>query len=226
MRPTQRYLAILGDLVDSRAVADRTELQNRLRGSLRRFAEQPPVREALAAGPEITAGDEFQVLLNGDPVAAGPAAVHYLSRLTEDLRPVSVTFGLGLGALATELGPPVRELDGPCFHRAREALTQARKRSVWARVAGLPPDTEAAVNFVLRTIGQARAGWTDRQFEVIRTRRTLPLQKDVAERLSVNPSVVSEVLRAARHDEVLEGDRVVASLLNRALRPQESFHDE
>jgi hypothetical protein len=44
----------------------------------------------------------------------------------------------------------------------------------------------------------------------------------VANDLGVSPSVISEVLRSARHDAVLEADEAVAILLDRALSPQDA----
>jgi predicted transcriptional regulator len=86
---------------------------------------------------------------------------------------------------------------------------------------------EQAANSILRLAGDIRASWTDRQVEVIRKRRTLPrkLQKDLAQELGVSPSVVSEVLRAARYEAVREAEEVVVILLNRAAAP-ESFRPD
>jgi hypothetical protein len=226
MRPTERFLAILGDVVGSREVPDRAELQGRLRGTLRRVKAQAPWRQVLTAGPEINAGDELQVLLRVDPAnLPGTAAVSFLTQLTEDLRPVRVVFGLGLGALSTGLqgtagAIDVRELDGPCFHRARKSLETAKREGRWAVISGMPRAFQLAANSILRLTGDIRAGWTDRQFQVIRVRRTLPLQKDVARELDVSPSVISEVLSTARHDAVCEAEEAVVVLLNRSASPK------
>ncbi|MBZ0266598.1 hypothetical protein K8I85_00445, partial [bacterium] len=163
----------------------------------------------------------------------GHAALSILDRLSDVLRPHRIAFGLGLGTLTTGLGGPVRELDGSCFHQARRALEKAKRDGRWAVISGMADETgdpaedvaspasafERAANAILRLSGDIRAGWTDRQVEVIRQRRTTPLQKDVAQRLGVSPSVISEVLRAARHDAVREAEHAVEVLLNRAASP-------
>jgi hypothetical protein len=218
-----QYLAILGDLVGSREVPDRAQVQSRLRGTLRRVRREAGLHRVRVAGPEITAGDEFQVLLKvTETQLPGRAAVSFVTQVTEDLRPVRVAFGLGLGTLSTTLEGPIRELDGPCFHHARQALTFARRKGRWAAVSGMPSGVHEAANSILRLTGDIRVAWTDRQAEVIRVRRTWPLQKDVARELGVSESVVSEVLQAARHDAVQEAEEALVLLLNRTASP-ESF---
>jgi transcriptional regulator len=73
------------------------------------------------------------------------------------------------------------------------------------------------VTAILRLTGDLRAAWTDRQCEIVRIRRTTPLQKDVAERLGVSPSVVCEVLRAARHDAIQEAEEAARVILDRLI---------
>jgi hypothetical protein len=115
----------------------------------------------------------------------------------------------------------VRELDGPCFHHAREALGTAKSSGRWALISGVPGPFQLAINSILRLTGEIRAGWTDRQVEVVRARRTRPLQKDIAHDLGVHPSVISGILSAAQHDAVCEAEDAVAALLNRAVHPDE-----
>jgi hypothetical protein len=144
----------------------------------------------------------------------------YLVELTEDL-PVQCLFGIGLGTLSTPPKAPIGELDGPCFHRAREALEQAKRDGRWAVVAGVPAVEAGIANAILRITGSIRETWTERQKEIIRVRRKTPLQKDVARKLKVSPSVISEALSAARHDAILETDAAVAAILDRVVESDE-----
>jgi SatD family (SatD) len=242
----ETYLAILGDVVGSRHVEDREELRIKLRHGLRVIEGQPWLSSALAApstppavvtDPEISAGDEIQVLLRVEARRLpGAAAVGILDRLTDSLRPHRMAFGLGLGTLSTKSSGPVQQLDGSCFHRARLALGRAKREQRWAVVVASDADSpdpgnpvtafEGAANAILRLTGEIRAGWTDRQIQVMRrfpvAAAASPLQKDVAEELGVSPSVISEMLRAARRDAVREAEHAVAVMLNRAASP-ESF---
>ena len=204
------YLAIIGDLGKSRQFEDRGRLQSLMREAIEGAASHPSVRDAVAASPEITRGDEFQILLRR---RSGVAAVSFITRLTERL-PVPVSFGLGLGALSMELGGPVRELDGPCFHRARSAVELAKKKDRWAVLIGLPTGIQEGTNALLRLSGDIRRNWTARQKKVIERMTYHSRQKDLADELDVVPSVVSEVLSAARYDAVQQADEAVTLLID------------
>lgn len=231
MSRIRTYIAVIGDLVDSRGVRDRAALQRELRQALRGFKRPQPFGALLAAGPEITAGDEFQLLVRADEhkVPGGPI-VTYLAQLTEDLQ-IDVAFGIGFGTLATPLRDSIAELDGSCFHRAREALEGAKHEGRWAKVVtgDNPAELDAklmhrrqvtnAVNAILRLSGDIRRAWTERQREVVRIRRSAGLQKDIATELQVSRSVVSEVLAAARVDAVEEAERAASAFLSWIANP-------
>ncbi|MEZ5063307.1 MAG: SatD family protein [bacterium] len=226
MSRSETYFAVIGDLVASRESADRPRLQERLRAILGEVGPALADR-SLRAGPSISAGDSFQALFDapdapGDSRGpAGAGVVELLREVSERLEPDPVAFGLGFGEVTTPvIGVPVHEVDGPCFHRARAALAVAKREDRWAFALAHDPEGDAvvswvsAVNATLRAAGDQRRRWTERQREVVRARRAGRLQKEVAEELDVSPSVVSEVLKAARFDLVLELDAAAATLLD------------
>ncbi|MGQ0721362.1 MAG: SatD family protein [Candidatus Eiseniibacteriota bacterium] len=229
---TDRFVAILGDLVASREVENRARLQAKLKTTLRQLAAREPLRSVRVAGPEIAAGDEVQLLLRvREESLPGHAVLGFLRDLTEALRPTQIAFGVGLGGLSTKVSSAVREMDGPCFHRARRALQVAKRGGRWAVVEGFAPfkdfpPFDDSVNSMLRLTGDIRRGWTDRQREIIQVRGNLSLQKDVARKLGVSKSVVSEVLQAARLDAVLEAEEAAVALLNQAARPTSFFYPQ
>ncbi len=229
----KRYLAVLGDLVGSRDAPDRARLSQELKDCFRDFA-RPDVREQIAAGPEITSGDEFQLLLHWEWTAQsspGEAAARFLQTVSDGLS-VGVAFGLGVGTLSTGIRGPIRELDGTCFHRAREALQEAKREGRWAVLGSQVEDDGGpdfnihrgqvidAINALLRLEGEIRRTWTSRQLEIVRLTRTIPRRKDIAEKIQVSPSVVSEALKAARHDAVWEAEERVKTLIDWIAEPE------
>ncbi len=130
---------VIGDVVSSRAAADRADLHERLDDAL-----ASSNRDVRPATPwRITVGDEFQggfasvgaalhaVLLLRTALAGAPAADGGSDR--EGPGPVDVRFGVGWGPVATLAEEP-RVEDGPGWWAAREAVEEV-KRS--ARRAGL-----------------------------------------------------------------------------------------
>lgn len=204
----RRFLAVIADVVGSRDIADRAAFQRRLEKALRAVNRRYRGGR-LPARFRITAGDEIQGLLSN------PAdLVDVSSTLTDDIHPVRLVYGAGWGRLATDLGPDVATLDGPCFHRARHSVVEAAREGRWVQVEGFGDVQDEAVSAFLNLIGVIREDWTVTQTKYVRAARD-SLQKDVAERFGVSPSVVSESLKSARFRAVRSGEIAIRRLLER-----------
>lgn len=199
------FYALIGDVVGSRDVDDRAELQRSLRDGLAELNRRH--RSGLVAALELTAGDEVQGLA-GSP----ELAVHAAVALADRLHPVEMRWGMGAGGLSTDPGGGVATLDGPCFHRARRAAREAADAGAWLRLEGFPPPHGEAAEALFSLLGAVRSRWTETQARYIREARGR-LQKEVAEAFDVHKSTVSKALGAARWDEVREGEAAARSLL-------------
>ena len=200
------YLALIGDVEGSRRHGDRARLQRELATAT--AALNSTLGPALASPLTLTAGDEIQALF------VRPAAVvDAVIGIGEAVFPARLVHGLGLGPLETDLGPDPALLDGPCFHLAREALQEARKEGSWLVARGLDAPGDIVVSAIFRLLGELRSGWTAIQAEHVRQARGRP-QKEVAERLRKAESTVSESLRAAGFQAVLEGEKAVRVALS------------
>lgn len=211
-------LAVIGDLRASREHPDRAALQARLRETLVAVNRTSAPAVALA----ITAGDEFQGLL--DAAQAG-LAVDIVVEITEAIYPTELAFGLGWGPLATplEAAQAVAELDGPCFHRAREALERAKIESAWAALAGAGPGLDGLVSGTFGLMAAIRGGWTEKQATYVREARRAEHYKDVAEKHSVVRSVVTESLQAAHFKALLAAEEGLSAALGELASPQPGF---
>lgn len=211
--PVDRYVALTGDVVGSRHLEDRAGFQRRIRELLvemnRELAAGGEGENPLATELRLTAGDELQGLLSRPEVT-----VDILVRLADELHPVRMVWGIGVGRITTELRGDVALLDGPCFHRARKAVEQAAAEGAWARLAGFGVVVDQTLSALFRLMGAVREGWTDTQARYVRNVRGR-LQKEVAERFDVSPSVVSESLKAARYRELAEAEEAARALLAR-----------
>jgi len=137
----QRYLVIIGDVVDSRAIADRDGFQQRLRAVLdARNGEQPA--DMLASPYTLTLGDEFQVVRT-----RATGTFRDLIRLAAEIRPVRLRFALGLGGIATAINPAQAiGMDGPAFHLARTGIDRLREDRAQCRVDGPAVLPDALIN--------------------------------------------------------------------------------
>ncbi len=206
------YVALIGDVVGSREVEDREGLQRRLRELIsevnRRFAQ------GIAARFILTVGDEFQGLLRE---ADGMDELCALLRAWLD--PVEIRLGLGVGALATPLEPEAIGMDGPCFHRARAALSRAEERGSPVEVGTGRDDGVFEIYGSL--YGALRRGWTLRQRLAVDWTMAGLSGREVARRMGVQPSAVSQHLKAAEARAVLAATRVWTRALEAALESEE-----
>lgn len=199
------YFAIIGDLVASRKMADRAAVQVRFRKAVEDL--NVAAGEGLPVPLKVTAGDEVQGITDHPELL-----VEIMVTLSDALAPERLAWGWGWGALATELADDVSLLDGPCLHRAREAVEAAKKESSWLEVSGFAEPSGQVLSALMNLVGSIRSGWTERQAEVVRTSRGR-LQVDTAERLGVDPSTISRTLGAAHATRVFAGEDAARALL-------------
>ena len=199
-------VVLIGDVVGSRNVDDRAALQETLK---RLVGDRPAAGDGAAPRLELTAGDEIQGLAIESP----EPLVDEMIRFTEALHPLRMCFGLGRGTLFTPVEGPVAHMDGPCFHRARRAVDRARHRNGWAAVEGFGAPADQVLDALFDLMGTLRARWTVKQAATVREARRHALRKEVAARLQVSPSVVTESLQAAAFDSLREGETAVRALL-------------
>lgn len=163
--------------------------------------------DAVAVPFKLTAGDEIQGLLR-DP----RAAVEILRRAGDEVHPERFVWGLGAGEIATDLSTDVSMIDGPCLHRARDAVTQAGSSGRWLEANGLPPFETTLLSALLDLLGAIRSEWTDKELLYAREAR-LHSQTAVAEKLDVNQSTVSRALARAHFRTVVDGENAARALL-------------
>lgn len=199
------YVALIGDVVDSRGLEHRSEFQSQLRDALERLERQ--LNGALVGRLVLLRGDEIQALFSRPE-----AAVEVVVQLAEDLFPVRMSYGLGYGSLSTELLSDVAQMDGPCFHHARSALEMAKRSGDWLVARGFNEPANRVVSALFRLMHVVRSRWTERQAQFVQAARSSQ-QKDVAARFGVSPSVVSESLKAASFTAVREGERATREAL-------------
>lgn len=211
----KNYIAIIGDIVGSRESEGRGPLQDRLQAAI--SEANAIAREGLASSFILTLGDEFQGLLNSaDPVR------WVLARFRADLHPAEVRFGIGIGPLDTPLEPQALGMDGPCFHRARDAVKRAAARKTFVEVS-VPDESDEPGLFDIYAVLYAaiRHRWTKRQRRVVDLTMAGLEGKEVATRLAITPSAVSQHLRAAGEHAIMEATLTwQAALLREFLHPK------
>ncbi len=188
------YVALLGDLVDSREASDRAALHRRLLAALADANRGPGVVDPL----RVTAGDEFQGVFATVGAALGAS---YRIRLA--LRPGDVRFGLGVGDVEV-IDPDANVQDGSAWWAAREAIDRTEAsakgalralRTGVATAADQPPAAPPLLAAVA-LVDAALFRLDDADAEILTGRLAGRTQADAAEALGVSPSAVAQ--RVAR----------------------------
>jgi DNA-binding CsgD family transcriptional regulator len=113
------YLTLIADIIDSKELPRRGEVQDRLALSLKNISDR-----TLLSPFTMALGDEFQsVYKNGDTV------ILHIIQLLAEMYPIRIRFALGIGTLLTELNREMAiGMDGPAFHMARKGMGELKKK--------------------------------------------------------------------------------------------------
>lgn len=191
-----RYIAVIGDAIGSRelAAADRTDLQERIRATLATVNTR--WADTVAANFAIALGDQFEGLLR-----AGAPLWEIIHVLRAELRGVDWVIACARGAISTPLAATAPEVDGPCFHLARDALARAKADELVLTVAGYDEDITALAAYYSALYWS----WTARQREVAALLRVME-PAAVAQRLGVDRSAISHLTSRMRWSLVVAAD--------------------
>ena len=203
------YLALIADVIDSKMVEERFDLQKQLEKTLQTMNEL--FGEFLASSFTLTLGDEFQALLKADaPV------FQIIDTLRSELTPTQLRFGIGLGEIVTDIDP-LQSIgaDGPAYWNARAAINLVHQKNDYGNTQiyfSCGNDSKDLLVNALIASGEAiRSGWRGSQEEILLDllKRCVYSenfsQQDLAQSLEINPSALSKRLKSSSIRVYLRG---------------------
>lgn len=203
------YLALIADVIDSKMVQERFDLQKQLEKTLQTMNEL--FGEFIASNFTLTLGDEFQGLLKVDaPV------FQIIDTLRSELTPTQLRFGIGLGEIVTDIDP-LQSIgaDGPAYWNARAAINLVHQKNDYGNTqiyfSSGNDSKDLLVNALIASGEAIRSGWRGSQEEIL-----LDLlkrfvysenfsQQDLAQSLDINPSALSKRLKSSSIRVYLRG---------------------
>ena len=203
------YLALIADVIDSKMVEERFDLQKQLEKTLQTMNEL--FGEFLASNFTLTLGDEFQGLLKVDaPV------FQMIDTLRSELTPTQLRFGIGLGEIVTDIDP-LQSIgaDGPAYWNARAAINLVHQKNDYGNTQIYFLSGKEKQDFFVNALiasGEAiRSGWRGSQEEILLDllKRCVYSenfsQQDLAQSLEINPSALSKRLKSSSIRVYLRG---------------------
>ena len=211
------YIAIIGDIKDSRKIPDRLTVQEKM-GAVLKDINHKYDRD-IATDFLITLGDEFQGLL-----LSGEHIMEILLEIERRMYPVRMRFGIGVGAITTGISRKMAiGSDGPAYYRAREAveyLKQIEKRNraeASTRRVASDGDNQASImllNTIFTLMKVVEDSWTDRQRMTIEDMlEHRDSQAAAAKRLNITQPTVQKALAKGNYYAYCEALNTVGSVL-------------
>lgn len=210
------HLAIIGDIIGSKQVKDRAQLQEAIQQAFETIHQAYP--DLIQSKFTLTLGDEFQALLTPSK------QVFELLDHLEKLIPVPFRFGLGYGDLTTDFDENVSiGADGPAFWHAREAIDHIHDQNWSGKTKGylITKDEtfDRMMNDFILLSDTLKNEWTDLQkktFEEMLGHGIYTTdfnQKEFAESLGISASSLSKRLNNGNIKIYLQARNTMGYLL-------------
>ncbi len=201
------YIAIIGDIKESKKIEDRNGVQERLKEVLNFINET--YEDDIASKFMITLGDEFQGLIFG-----GENVMNIIMEIERKIYPIKIRFGVGIGAITTYINSEMPlGADGPAYYKARSAINYLKKNEKRKQV--IPSDIRIEIegdndndndnnmlllNTILSLMNAIKEDWSSRQREVIWDMlEHQDNQLSAAKRLSIKQPSVQKSLVAGKY---------------------------
>ena len=220
------YLALIADVIDSKTVQERLDLQKQVEKTLQKMNEL--FGDCLASRFTLTLGDEFQALLKVDaPV------FQIIDTLRSELTPTQLRFGIGLGEIVTAIDPLQSVgADGPAYWNARAAINFVHQKNDYGNTqiyfSSGKENQDFFVNALIASGEAIRSGWRDSQEEILLNllKRSVYSesfsQQDLAQSLAINPSALSKRLKSSSVRVYLRGRAAALASIQSIVKGEEN----
>ena len=195
------YLALIGDIIQSKQLVDRSKAQETLKNCLEELNKTfaPYIVSKLS----VTLGDEFQGLFQMDtPI------FHLIDLINRNMKNSPLRFGLGTGTILTEINPEISiGADGPAYWHAREAITYIHQKNDYGNttlaIRTGNQEWDDLLNILISAGEAIKANWRTSQWEIFDTLLDLGIYEDYFDQqvlgrcLSLNSSALSKRLKSS-----------------------------
>lgn len=213
------YIAIIGDIKNSKTIEDRSKIQEQLKRTLDKINHN--YKSDIASKFIITLGDEFQGLLE-----SGKNTLYIIEKIQWDMYPVAIRFGIGIGTVTTDINSDMSiGADGPSYYMARRAIETLKeneqKNKTYLSNIRVEVDDDAnevadMLNTILSLLTVLKENWTDRQREIILdSLKHQDGQEKTGKRLGIVQSTVQRGLKSGNYYTYKEAINTVNQVLNK-----------
>jgi hypothetical protein len=212
------YVAIIGDIVQSKKLNNRDEVQKKLHNVLSSINTK--YSDYIASNFMITLGDEFQGLLK-----SGESILNIINEIENKMSPVQIRFGIGIGEITTDINRDIPlGTDGPAYHNARKMIDNLKSMEKKAKIGntnimiasqGENSNTDILLNSIFLLCSTIKSKWSSRQREIVLAYiESDNSQIKTAEKLGIKQSSVNKGLSNAGYYSYKSAIKAVTNALS------------
>ena len=188
MQIGKKYIVTIGDVISSRKIKKRNDLQKMLLGVFNDL-NTPEQNHHLISPYTITLGDEFQaVYQKADRLFLDSI------RILEKTFPQKIRFSFGIGEISTDINQEQSiGMDGSAFYFAREGIVNLKdQRGKYKyNICGLEdPELENLFNNMLYIFSNLLEGWNKNRYYILRSTMEGKAVKEIAKELKLTDTAV------------------------------------
>ncbi len=205
----ERVIALVGDVVASREIAQRVAFDQALLRVLRELSDRNPG----ILSPYTLIGDEIQAVF-GSADSLFSDAVSILSAI----HPERMRFSFGVGTLFTPINPDqATEMDGPAFHHARDGVNELKQSHYLLHLTGEEIPHLRLMQQILFFVSHHMDTWNENRIRtLVMLRRKLPV-KEIAAELEISEPAVYKTIRVGALQVVMSLFAEVEGVINQSL---------
>ncbi|MCD8027116.1 MAG: SatD family protein [Erysipelotrichaceae bacterium] len=198
-----KYIAIIGDIINSKEISNRNEVQIQLKETLNEINKK--YSSNIASQFMITLGDEFQGLLTKQD-----EIFDIINFIELNMYPTKIRFGIGVGPIDTDINQTNSiEIIGPAYYKARNNINilnniKNKNEKILTNViidsGGDYTNEDHLINTILSLIYISKSKWNDNAIKTIKLYiKNNHNQLATAQQLNVQQPAVSKTLKRCNY---------------------------
>ncbi len=208
----QKYFVVIADIINSKKIVERGELQKTLEKTLKEVNEK---KEGIVSPYTITLGDEFQAVYDKpDNIFS------HIWHILEKVFPHKIRFSIGIGKITTNINRKnALGMDGEAFYLARNGIERLKEeKKVYFRINTEIPEIDL-INNILKLISSLIITWKKDRYKIFNYYRTGLKVKEIAEKLenekekSLTERAIHKNINDGKLKEIIEIENGILDIL-------------
>ncbi|HZH71063.1 MAG TPA: SatD family protein [Mariniphaga sp.] len=206
-----KRLVLIGDIVSSKKIASRKELQKKLQSLFKSFNKSS---KTIISPFTITLGDEFQAVFS-----KADNVFKYLWEILHAIYPVKVRFSFGIGEITTSINTvQAIGMDGPAFYNAREGLIELKQGSFLFNIIHDDKEKVQMIKQILFLLSHLSSGWKDKRYKILSLLYDDLSAYQIAEKLKMSDKAVYKNIDAGALLNVISITKLISNEINILLK--------